>query len=158
MYLFGRVLWFHCIKTHKKAKNWLFCPLYFPPNRLLSPKFSRDTNRVPIRRNWVYSVDLTIVRFLKAEEYRLLQARSGPMFFRIKLKFPLIFRLSVSWMVVPRRHTCSSATPGRWHGPSSTDASTGRSVALQKKCDRNFSHSQKIPLRCLCTNMLRKAW
>ena len=51
IYLLGTILWFHCIKTHEQAKNRLFCPLYFPSNRLLSPNFSRDTNCVPIRRN-----------------------------------------------------------------------------------------------------------
>ena len=47
VYLFGRILWLHCLRTHKKTR--LFCPLYFPPNRQLFPIFSTDTCHVPIR-------------------------------------------------------------------------------------------------------------
>ena len=49
MYLFDKIIWSHSIETHNQAKNRLFCPLFFLPNRLLSPIFSTDTNGVPFR-------------------------------------------------------------------------------------------------------------
>ena len=60
MYRFDRILWFHSIKTYNKAKNRLFCPLFFLPNRLLSPIFSRDTNGVPIRVSLLEETECTI--------------------------------------------------------------------------------------------------
>ena len=59
MYLFGRILWLHCLRTHKNAKNRLFCPLFFLPNRLLSPIFSTDTCHVPIRVSLLEETECT---------------------------------------------------------------------------------------------------